>query len=110
MQRRNNKTPISTSLFLSARAKRSLDSRVVELLRDLDVHDTSHQEGPITLGMDRALQIAQRRETAVIDGVITTKRVLLNALLIVRSYGIRTWFSCMGALLSRRPTTFLALI
>jgi len=74
------------------------------------LHDTSHQENPISFGMGRAPQIAQRRETAVIEGVITTKHVIVNASLIVRSYGIRTWVSCIGALLSRRPTTFLALI
>ena len=78
---------------------------------DFDVHDTSHRARPDpTFGMGRAPQIAQRRETAVIEGVITTKHVIVNASLIVRSYGIRTWVSCIGALLSRRPTTFLALI
>ena len=46
----------------------------------------------------------------MIEGVITTKHVIVNASLIVRSYGIRTWVLCIGALLSRRPTTFLALI
>ena len=89
---------------------RFLDSRVVELLRDFDVARYEPSGNPISFGLGRALQMAQRRETAVIDGVITTKHVLLNAFLILRSYGIRTWFSCMGALLSRRPTTFLALI
>ncbi len=46
----------------------------------------------------------------MIEGVITTKHVVRNAFLIVNSYGIRTWVSCIGALLSRRHTTFLALI
>jgi hypothetical protein len=43
----------------------------------------------------------------MIQGLITSKHVLWNAVSIVRSFGLRPWLRCLGALLSGRPTTFL---
>ena len=46
----------------------------------------------------------------MISGSITTKDVLLNALTIVRSFGLSTYVRCLRALLTGRRTTFLELV
>jgi hypothetical protein len=46
----------------------------------------------------------------MIQGLITSKHVLWHAGTIVRSYGVRRYLRCVGALLSGRRTTFLELI
>jgi hypothetical protein len=49
-------------------------------------------------------------ELNMIRGTITNKHLLLNALAIVRSFGLGTYLRCLIALLSGRPTTFLNLV
>jgi hypothetical protein len=46
----------------------------------------------------------------MIEGVITTRHVLLRAPLILHDFGIRTWLTCCIAVLSGRRTTFLELV
>ncbi len=46
----------------------------------------------------------------MIQGLITSKDVLINAGGIVRNYGLRPYLRCLRALLSRRRTTFLELV
>ncbi len=43
-------------------------------------------------------------------GLITHRDVIGNARLIWREFGLRCLFRCLAALLSRKRTTFLALI
>jgi hypothetical protein len=47
---------------------------------------------------------------AMIQGLITSKDVLLHTSVIVRGYGIRCYLECLLALLSRRRITFLELV
>ena len=47
---------------------------------------------------------------AMIQGLITSKDVLINAGGIVRNYGLRPYLPCLRALMSGRRTTFLELI
>jgi hypothetical protein len=49
-------------------------------------------------------------ELNMIRGTITNKHLLLNALTIVRSFGLGMYLRCLIALLSGRPTTFLNLV
>ena len=46
----------------------------------------------------------------MIQGLITTKDVLLHASTIVRGYGLRCYVRCLGAIIFRRRTTFLELV
>jgi hypothetical protein len=46
----------------------------------------------------------------MIQGLITSKDVLLHTSAIVRGYGIRLYLKCLLALVSRRRTTFLELV
>ena len=46
----------------------------------------------------------------MIQGLITSKDVLLRGVLIVREFGLVTWFRCCLVLLTRRRTTFLELV
>jgi hypothetical protein len=46
----------------------------------------------------------------MIQGLITSKDVFLSGAVIVREFGIATWFRCCLVLLSGRHTTFLALV
>jgi hypothetical protein len=41
------------------------------------------------------------------QGVITSKDVLRNTVVIVRHWGPATYLRCLRALVSRRPATFL---
>ncbi len=43
-------------------------------------------------------------------GVITGKEVLLHPFTIVRCWGVATYLSCLRAVLSREPTTFLRVL
>jgi hypothetical protein len=43
-------------------------------------------------------------------GSITGRDVVLHALTIVRLWGLQTYLRCLRATLSRRPTTFLAVV
>ncbi len=43
-------------------------------------------------------------------GVITGRDVVLHAFTIVRLWGVPTYLRCLRATLSRRPTTFLAVV
>jgi hypothetical protein len=43
-------------------------------------------------------------------GSITSKDVVLHALTIIRGWGLPVYLRCLGATLSRRPTTFLAVV
>ena len=51
-----------------------------------------------------------RKESAMVQGVITSKDVLWHTSTIVRAYGLRHYFRCVGALLSGQRTTFLDLV
>jgi hypothetical protein len=46
----------------------------------------------------------------MIQGLITSKDVLLHTSAIVRGYGIRCYLECLRALISRRRTTFLEVV
>ena len=46
----------------------------------------------------------------MIQGLITSKDVLLQTSAIVRGYGFRLYLECLLALVSRRRTTFLELV
>ena len=46
----------------------------------------------------------------MIQGLITSKDVLLRGVVIVREFGFVTWFRCCLVLLSGRRTTFLELV
>ena len=46
----------------------------------------------------------------MIQGLITSKDVLLRSVVIVREFGLVTWFRCCLVLISRRRTTFLELV
>jgi hypothetical protein len=46
----------------------------------------------------------------MIQGLITSKDVLLHGSTILRGYGIRGYMKCLRALVSRRRTTFLELV
>jgi len=48
--------------------------------------------------------------TSTIAGVITSREVLLHGPSIVWAFGVRTYLRCLGALLRKEPTTFLALV
>ena len=43
-------------------------------------------------------------------GLITSRDVVLHAFTIIRLWGLPTYVRCLRATLSRRPTTFLAVI
>jgi hypothetical protein len=43
-------------------------------------------------------------------GLITGKDVVLHAFTIIRLWGLPTFVRCLRATLSRRPTTFLAVV
>jgi hypothetical protein len=43
-------------------------------------------------------------------GLITSKDVALQALTIIRLWGLATYLRCLRAALSRKPTTFLAVV
>ena len=43
-------------------------------------------------------------------GLITGKDVLLHAFTIIRLWGLPTYLRCIRAAVSRRPTTFLAIV
>jgi hypothetical protein len=43
-------------------------------------------------------------------GVITGKDVVLHSLAIVRAWGLATYFQCLWATISRRPSTFLGIL
>jgi hypothetical protein len=43
-------------------------------------------------------------------GLITGKDVVLHAFTIIRLWGLPTFVRCLQATLSRRPTTFLAVV
>jgi len=46
----------------------------------------------------------------MIEGLITSKDVFLCGAVIVREFGLATWFRCCLVLLSGRHTTFLQLV
>jgi hypothetical protein len=46
----------------------------------------------------------------MVEGIITTRHVLLRAPRIVHEFGVRKWLGCCRAMLSRRRTTFLELV
>jgi hypothetical protein len=46
----------------------------------------------------------------VVRGLITSKEVVLHGPTIVRFWGLRTYLRCLRAALSRRPSTFLAVV
>jgi hypothetical protein len=46
----------------------------------------------------------------VVRGLITSKEVVLHGPTIVRLWGLRTYLRCLRAALSRRPSTFLAVV
>ena len=46
----------------------------------------------------------------MVRGLITTRDVLFHAPAIVRSFGMRPYLRCLGALFTRRRTTFLDLV
>ncbi|MCM2332785.1 MAG: hypothetical protein NDI82_02425 [Anaeromyxobacteraceae bacterium] len=50
----------------------------------------------------------RRSGEAAMQGYITGKHVLLHPGAIIQGFGFRCWLRCLGALLSPRPTTFLA--
>ncbi len=43
-------------------------------------------------------------------GVITGRDVIVNAVAIVRLWGAAAWLACAWAAITRRPTTFLAVL
>jgi hypothetical protein len=43
-------------------------------------------------------------------GVITGKDVVLHSLAIVRLWGVTTYFQCVWAAITRRPSTFLGIL
>ena len=43
-------------------------------------------------------------------GLITGRDVVLHAFTIIRFFGLPTYVRCLRATLSRRPTTFLAVV
>ena len=43
-------------------------------------------------------------------GLITSRDVVTHALTIVRLWGFATYLRCLRAAVSRRPTTFLAVV
>jgi hypothetical protein len=43
-------------------------------------------------------------------GLITGRDVVLHAFTIIRLWGLPTYLRCLRATLSRRPTTFLAVV
>jgi hypothetical protein len=43
-------------------------------------------------------------------GLITGREVVLHSFTIIRLWGVPAYFRCLGATVSRRPTTFLAVI
>lgn len=43
-------------------------------------------------------------------GLITSRDVVTHAFTIVRLWGFATYLRCLRAALSRRPTTFLAIV
>jgi hypothetical protein len=46
----------------------------------------------------------------MVQGLITSTDVFWRAPTIIRSFGLRAYVRCFGALLSRRRTTFLELV
>jgi hypothetical protein len=44
------------------------------------------------------------------QGVITSRHVVLQGLTIIRLWGVSTWFACVRAALSREQTTFLGVL
>lgn len=44
------------------------------------------------------------------QGLITGRHVVLHAFTIIRLWGLQPYLRCLRATLSRRPTTFLAVI
>ncbi len=46
----------------------------------------------------------------MIEGLITSKDVLLRGAVIVHEFGVGTWLRCCLVLLSGRRTTFLELV
>jgi hypothetical protein len=52
---------------------------------------------------------AARKDT-VMKGLITSRDVVAHGLTIVRLWGFATYLRCLRAALSRRPTTFLAIV
>ena len=51
-----------------------------------------------------------KRTDAAVRGLITGKDVVLHTFTIVRLWGLPTYVRCLRASLSRRPTTFLAVV
>ncbi len=43
-------------------------------------------------------------------GLITSRDVVLHAFTIIRLWGLPTYVRCLRATLSRKPTTFLAVV
>lgn len=43
-------------------------------------------------------------------GLITSKELVTHAVTIVRLWGLPTYLRCLRAVVSRRPTTFLAIV
>jgi hypothetical protein len=50
------------------------------------------------------------KELAMVQGLITSKDVLLHGPTIVRSFGVRRYLRCLCVLLTGRRTTFLELV
>jgi hypothetical protein len=46
----------------------------------------------------------------MIQGVITTRDVLLRGTLIIREFGLATWLRCCAVLVTGRRTTFLEVV
>jgi hypothetical protein len=49
-------------------------------------------------------------EDTDMKGLITSRDVVTHAFTIVRLWGFATYLRCLRAALSRRPTTFLAIV
>jgi hypothetical protein len=43
-------------------------------------------------------------------GLISTREVVRHAFTIIRLWGLPTYFRCLRATVSRKPTTFLAIV
>ena len=64
-----------------------------------------------TIAGDLALAtLNPKRTDAAVRGLITGKDVVLHTFTIVRLWGLPTYVRCLRASLSRRPTTFLAVV
>jgi hypothetical protein len=44
------------------------------------------------------------------QGVITSRHVVLQGVTIIRLWGVSTWLACLRAALSREQTTFLGVL